>query len=209
MPSQSRNHQTLASYERIALDYAESTKGSPSGVVGEALRTLVDSLPPAGAVLELGSGPGWDADFLESHGLRVRRTDATTAFRDFQRSRGKEAHPLNAITDRYTDDLWPAYEGVVALFVLQHIERGDAGRVLEKVSAALRPGGAFLASVREGSGEEWEVGTSGNRYHVTMWDEPAFTDLLRGAGLEPVSMARVEDEEGPWLVVVARKTTAS
>jgi protein-L-isoaspartate O-methyltransferase len=33
-----------------------------------------------GHILELGSGPGWDAAYLERRGVQVTRSDATRAF---------------------------------------------------------------------------------------------------------------------------------
>ena len=208
MTDLSKNQRTLASYEAIALEYAASTKGTPSGVCEFAMRQLAQSLPEGGTVLELGSGPGWDADFLESLGARVRRTDASTAFCRFQTSRGKSAERLDAITDDYSTDALSAYEAIMALYVLQHIEREATDVVLGKVAAALRVGGSFLVSVRVGVGDLWEGSPSGNRYHVTLWEPAAFEERLGSVGLEPFWTARTQDDEGPWLTVLARKVRA-
>ncbi|MET9311013.1 class I SAM-dependent methyltransferase [Kribbella sp. NPDC003505] len=202
----SRNRRTLAAYEAIALEYASSTKGTPTGVNQATLKELADSLPTGGTVLELGSGPGWDADWVESLGVRVRRTDATAAFCAFQRSRGKHAERLDAITDDYTNAAWPAFDGVMALCVLLHIEREATDIVLQKVAAALRTDGVFLVSVREGIGDRWEGRASGNRYHVTLWNVLTFEERLRDAGLEPFRRAHSLDEEGAWCTFIARKT---
>lgn len=195
------NTETVASYEQIARAYAESTAG-PEGVGSAALRRLVTALPTSGRVLELGSGPGWDADFVESFGPSVRRTDVTRAFVEFQQERGKVAEILDAITDEYGGP----YDAVLALCVLIHIERGDTAQVLAKVAAALRPGGSFLVSVREGVGDQWEVGESGNRYHVVFWDGDDFQARLASVGLEVRWTARsLEDADEPWLTVLATK----
>lgn len=197
------NRETVASYEQIAREYAESTAG-PEGVGSAALRRLVVAVPTDGRVLELGSGPGWDADFVESFGPTVRRTDITRAFIDLQRGRGKQAEVLDAIYDEYDGP----YDAVLALCVLLHIERDDTDRVLAKVAEALRPGGSFLVSVREGVGEQWEVGDSGNRYHVVFWDGDDFRDRLESVGLAVTWSARsLEDADEPWLTVLATKTT--
>lgn len=201
----SRNQRTLAAYERIALDYAESTKGTPSGEIAEMMQQLVGSRPSDGVILDLGSGPGWDADYLESLGARVRRTDATQAFCGFQRARGHDIDRLDAITSPYTDPEWPRYDGVLAMYMLQHIERKDTFDVLKRVSDALATGALFLVSIREGSGEEWEGDSDANRYHLTLWDEAAFTGALNNVGLEPVRIVHHVDSEGPWLIFLARK----
>lgn len=200
-----KNQETLASYERIAHSYAESTRGTPDGELAVMMRQMIDSRPHAGAILELGSGPGWDADFIESLGAEVRRTDATKAFCDFQVSRGRVAERLDAITDSFTDVRWPHYDGAMAMYVLQHIERKDTPLVLEKVAAALTPGGTFLVSIRDGVGEECEGDSAANRYHVTLWEERPFKDALIKAGLEPLRIVHSVDAEGPWLILLARK----
>nr|WP_240962929.1 class I SAM-dependent methyltransferase [Antrihabitans stalactiti] len=173
------------------------------------MNRFVDSTPEGGTVLELGSGPGWDADFLESRGLHVRRTDAAAAFRDLQIARGKHVDRLDAIADEYIDTRWPSYDGVMALFVLQHIEREHTDEILRKVAQALRPGGTFLGTVREGIGDIWEGSESGNRYHVTRWEPDAFEARIDAANLEPIWRTRFVDDEGPWLGVIARKDVSS
>ena len=203
MPELTNNRQTIESYEVIALDYAESTRGVPGGVAAEGIGRLASLLPSGGSVLELGSGPGWDADHLETLGLRVRRTDATAAFCAFQAGRGKEADRVDAILDPLTSPRWPAYDGVVALY----IERDDTRAVLAKVATVMRPGGSVLLSVREGTGDLWEGGTSKHelRYHVTQWSEDGLNSLLVEAGLLSTWQARHRDAEGDWLFVLASK----
>ncbi len=134
-----------------------------------ALTRLAETIP-GGHVLEIGSGPGWDADQLEEAGLTVRRTDITQAFIDFQRARGKQVDRLDAIND----DLGGPYDAVVTLHVLQHVEPGDLPAVLAKVAGALRPGGRFLVSIPLGEGAGWEVGESGSPYYRALWSEADF-----------------------------------
>src|SRR5215212_11677654 len=89
-PGDSANARTVESYEEIADDYAQETAGSR--VLSGGLTHLAEAVP-AGHALEIGSGPGWDADALEEAGLTVRRTDITQAFIDVQRVRGKARRP--------------------------------------------------------------------------------------------------------------------
>ncbi len=201
----SANRRTIDSYERIAREYADDTAPDPSGAAGfssEGLRRLVDAVPAGGTALEVGSGPGWDADFVESQGVAVRRTEVTAAFIDFQTERGKQVEKL----DVTSDELGGPYDAVMALAVLQHVDRAQIPAFLRRVAGALQPGGVFLVAVRKGVGELWEVGDSGNPYFTVLWSESAFRTLLEGAGLGVEWRFPGEDsEENGWLMLLARK----
>lgn len=191
---------TVSSYELVAADYARETAG---GGPSEPLARLAAVLP-GDEVLEIGSGPGWDADALEDAGLRVRRTDATRAFIDLQQARGKRAELL----DVTVDELGGPYDGIVALAVLQHVPRQRLPGVLARMATALRPAGALLVCVRTGAGELWEIGESGNPYYCALWGEDEFVDLLETAGLHVVWQdASVDGEDNDWLYLVATRVS--
>ena len=194
----SANARTVESYELIADDYARETAGS--GVLSNGLTRLAETVP-GGLALEIGSGPGWDADALEEAGMTVRRTDITQAFIEGQRARGKQADHLDVISD----DLGGPYDAVVALHVLQHVEPDDLSTVLAKVAGALRPSGRFLVSIPLGEGAGWEVGESGRNYFRALWTEAEFTAALARVGLEAEWTERaIEEEETGWLCVLAQ-----
>lgn len=188
---------TVESYELIADDYARET--AENDWSSDALARLA-ALIPSGHVLEIGSGPGWDADALEEAGLQVRRTDVTQAFVDFQRARGKDAEQLDAIGD----DFGGPYDAVVAIAVLQHVPPDDVPGVLAKVATALRPGGRFLVAVPMGHGAGWEIGESGHRYYRALWSEDSFIAELTKVGFESEWTKRSGDEDSGWLGVLAQ-----
>lgn len=201
----SPNARTVESYEKIAVDYAAET--ADNRVMSSALTRLAEAIP-AGHVLEIGSGPGWDADFLEEAGLTVRRTDITQAFIDLQRARGKEIDRLDAISDEFGGP----YDGVVVIAVLQHVQPDDVRGVLAKVAAALRTGGRLLVAVRLGEGDGWEAGGSGNDYYRSLWSEDEFIDELGKVGLTPEWTDHSVDDDDPnlpasdWLTILAKRT---
>ena len=197
----SKNARTIESYELIAEDYAAET--ADNCVMADALARLAEAVP-GGHVLEIGSGPGWDADVLEDAGLTVRRTDATQAFIDFQAQRGKEVDRLDAIND----DFGGPYDAVVALAVLQHVPPSDLPSVLAKIAAAIRPGGQFLVAVPLGEEVGWEVGSSGNRYYVALRSEAEFLAELATAGLVP-DWSELNPATNRWLTVLARVRPSS
>jgi len=190
------NARTVQSYEEIADDYARETAGA--GVLAGGLRQLA-RVAPGGHALEIGSGPGWDADRLEDAGMQVRRTDITQAFLDLQHARGKEVDRLDVIND----DLGGRYDAVVTLHVLQHIEPDDLPGVLAKIAGALVPGGHLLVSIPLGEGAGWEVGDSGSPYYRALHTEPEFVTLLAASGFRQEWIERSEHEDG-WICVLAQ-----
>jgi 2-polyprenyl-3-methyl-5-hydroxy-6-metoxy-1,4-benzoquinol methylase len=146
-----------------AARYAAETDHAPTSDHVEALERLVASVESAGRVLEVASGPGWDADRLEAQGLQVRRTDLSEGFIAFQRERGRVVDQLDLITG----DLGGPWDGVVALYVIQHIGRDLVEGVIGRIASALGPGGTLLMSFQEGDGERISVEPEGS-YQVVV-----------------------------------------
>lgn len=142
------NERTVESYELIAEDYARQTE---DGHVLSAGLTQLAERVPGGHVLEIGSGPGWDADSLEAAGLTVRRTDITQAFIDLQLARGKAVDRLDVIKD----ELGGPYDGVVSLHVLQHVEPDDFQVVLSKIA------GPSVRAATSSSRSQWAKASPG------------------------------------------------
>ncbi|HEU4662680.1 MAG TPA: methyltransferase domain-containing protein [Dokdonella sp.] len=193
------NRRTIEGYEACARDYAAAVDPTRSGVGEAALRRLASDVPGGARVLEIGSGPGWDADFLEALGVAVERTDAAASFRELQAARGHAVAPLDIVEDA----LPGPYHAIVALCVLQHVEREQLDDVLRKIAGALHPRGLFLASMREGEGECWESDESGD-YRLVLWSVDALHARLHEAGFDLEWEARHRGR-GDWLYFVARR----
>lgn len=163
-------------YEAYADRYDEIVGTEPLQRVQAALKRLADVVGSDSRVLEIGSGSGREADFLEALGLTVRRTDATRRFLEIQAARGKKGDLLDVVTD----DLGGPYDAVVALCVLFYVRRAEIGVVLAKVAQALRPGGAFLVSMRGGKGEK------NGEYQTVLWRRDDFARQLEDTGMSVV-----------------------
>lgn len=195
------NQRTVQAYEGYARRYAEVTGPEISRAIREAFGLLLPTIGTDAHVLEIGSGPGWDADALEALGPRVRRTDVTAAFRGIQAERGKVVEPL----DLLIDDLGGPYDAVLTLYVFQHFERDATAALLAKVAAALRPAGQFLVSLREGTGEMWELSDTSGAYRVVERSREEFEAALDAAGFDVRWSLRTTDSDGGWLVVLAER----
>lgn len=189
---------TIASYDARADVYAAQT-ATPSPAVTAWLERVADAIG-SGHVLELGSGPGHDADQLEARGLRVSRTDATPAFVTMLRAAGHDARPL----DMRRDDLGGPYQAVLADAVLLHLDRTQFADLLARARAAVVDGGVLAFTIKEGDGDEWHERKLGVPRHFTYWREPGVRDALARTGWDVVELAHVDGTIEQWLFVIAR-----
>jgi len=194
---------TLASYEAGADDYLQQ-----SPPPGSRVRAYLDQLAAMvgnGTVLELGSGPGWDAAHLESKGPRVIRTDAVHAFVDLLRAAG---HPARLLDVR-VDDFDGPYDAVMANAVLLHLSREQFVDVLGRARRAVAAHGLLAFTLKEGDGERWSHAKLGLPRHFTYWREPDLRDALEANGWQALSLEHVVGRIEPWLFVVARAADTS
>ena len=192
------NRLAVADYERSASNYVDTVDGR-SSASDEALQRLASAVTPGSRVLEVGSGPGWDADRLEALGVDVHRTDAATAFCDFQAERGKRCDRL----DLLSDPIDARYGAVMMLCVLQHFERTELDGALGKLALALNPGGPMLLMYPEGDDDRWEHGVEGD-YRVVRWTSAAFDARLAQAGFAVAWENTMQGRGGAWRTVLAQ-----
>ena len=193
-----KNRRTVQAYDAYAERYAEVTKDGRSEAGAEAFDTFLAHVKPAGRILEVASGPGWDADLMESRGFTVRRTDISDGFIAVQARRNKHVERL----DLLRDNLGRHYDGLVALYVLQHIPRMLVDGLMERMAHAIAPEGALLLSFQIGEGERTETGSSGD-YHVVMWPREEMEALITSHCFDIVWSRVDDDTEGRWVTLVA------
>lgn len=187
---------TIRSYDGFAREYNAIVADHPPPEIEDALRHMMQCVPAGGTVLEIGSGSGRDADFVESLGGIVKRTDAAQAFLDLQAERGKKGELLNVVTDA----LGGPYSAILAMAVLIHVDRALVAPVLRKVFDALEPGGVFLAGMRIGEGE-----TNGD-YQTVYWAKERFAEALAAAGLRlQWDRQWIGREDVTWVSFLARR----
>lgn len=202
MPSDpaDKNQRTVAGYDAYAERYAEATQTSNFESRNQALEVFMARVKPAGRVLEVASGPGWDADTMEAHGLNVRRTDISEGFIAVQQKRGKRVERLDLIKD----DLGGPYDGLVALYVIQHISRSLVEGAIARMAAALAVDGLLLFSFQLGEDDRVDEESSGD-YHIVQWRQEDMETVLVRHGFETVWSRTEGSNEGPWVTLVARR----
>lgn len=189
---------TLESYERAFEQYISATPNLPSPLV----EVLVDAVPGGALVLELGSGPGWDALAMEEAGLTIQRTDGARAFVDHLRAHGHSAYQL----DVRAPDFGGPYDAVFANAVFLHIPRAATQSALEVARRAVRPGGLLVASFKAGEGEGWSFEKLGAPRHFTYWGVAELAEVFGTAGWDVLDILHPEPPrtDASGFAVVAR-----
>lgn len=195
----SLNVQTLVSYDLGAAEWLAKSSNSIGPAKQAFFDELVQHAPPPRTVLELGSGSGRDADWLEQQGYSVTRTDASTAFVATLRAGGHAADLLNVLTDPL-----PTGNGMVyASAVFVHFTSDELAAVLVRVAEAVEPGGWLAFTVKEGDGQAWSTEKIGQRF-FQYWREPPLRTLLAGSPWTLVSLTSRRGLKDTWLSCLCR-----
>lgn len=95
---------TLASYERGVQRFVDKTPPviADDSSLGQWIQFFLSQLQKEDEILEIGTGTGKDADYMESHGYHVTRSDAVDGFIEMNRQRGKDIIKLNVLDFDFT-----------------------------------------------------------------------------------------------------------
>lgn len=193
----SSNACTLKSYELGAGEYINRTLTQ----IGPSFKDWIDRtlalLPPQPRIIEIGAGFGRDAEYIESRGYSVERTDATEAFVALLQEKGHCARPFNILKDSFTN----LYDLVFANAVFLHFTRQELSEVLRKVWSALKDRGILSFAVKKGQGEEWTMDKLDRPRYFCYWGEPEIVALLIHSGFEEVNIS----EDAKFLQIIAKK----
>jgi SAM-dependent methyltransferase len=194
------------------LDYYNRTAEAYSKNTGELdmehVRTpFLEILDGKARILDLGCGPGRDAQVFHALGHYVTAMDGSSAMCGLARQRLPMG--VEIIHATYADMNWKSeFDGVWACASLVHLNPFEMLDVLHHIFSALRKDGVFYASLKMGVGkkkvEEREF------WH---WTEKDIHPLLVKAGFTPyrhwVTMDARKEKPQLWLNVLARKFSSS
>jgi SAM-dependent methyltransferase len=192
---------TLQTYEQYAERYIAASLPVVSAEWGVLLDALVARLLAGSRVLEIGTGPGLEAAYLEARGLVVDRTDATAAFVERLREQGHAARLL----DVRSGDLGGPYDAVLANAVLLHLDRAEFAAALRACASATRTGGLLAVTLKEGDGESWSTAKLHAPRWFVYWREDALRDLLEQVGWSVLDLRTMQGRHEPWLHVLCSR----
>ena len=214
------NKMTLDVYDATAHMYLSNSKIHDEMDIEKAkkkkeklqsfIQNFLKGFIPGARVLELGSGDGSNAEYIESLGYNVTASDIADDFINAIKARGVNTIKLNVLEDTIPNK----YSAVFCWRVFVHFTEEDVLQTLKKIYSALEDNGVFVFNVinRECKevDEEW-VDFEGE-YHIGMeryyhyFSDETINKLVNKTGFYIESMRTEGGKEGKkWLVYVLRK----
>lgn len=202
---------TRLSYDKTAVDYQGNSLKLKPEVKAKAFLSYV---PTGSKILDLGCGPGKDAQFFIDSGYQVTGVDISPQMISLARRlvpKGEfivsdiESLSLNA----------QSFDAVWASASLLHVSKQAMPSVLKQLHEALRSGGIFYVSMKKGDGEEL---TPDERYEgfEKFWNyvqENELADLLIEQGFEILEQNTHQKSSShqthPWISVICKKPEES
>jgi SAM-dependent methyltransferase len=170
-------------------------------MAGDHARFLAH-VPAGGAVLDAGCGSGRDAAAFAGAGYVVTAFDGSAEL--VRLATAATGLPVRRMT--FADMDWDAaFDGVWACATLLHLPLAELPAAFARIAGALKPGGVFYASFKEGDVERFARGR-----HFTDLTGPMLAELLAGSGLVPLESWRSVDGRPDrdvefWTCAIARR----
>lgn len=150
--------ETLTYYNQNADAFVEGTQNAD---MSEQYLFFLKHLASGCRILDLGCGSGRDSAYFSSLGFEVTAVDGSEELC----KRVKENYGINALCIKFEDMSFVAeFDAIWACASLLHVKKAEMPNVLDKVSAALKPGGILYASFKYGKDERVSNGRFFNDY---------------------------------------------
>lgn len=194
--------ETTSWYDANAEEFCKET-GALS--MEHAYEAFLPFIPEGGRILDAGCGSGRDSERFMQAGFAVEAFDASPQMARCAAARtGLEVRVL-----AFADMDWnETFDGVFANASLLHVPPDSLSLALERIAAALKPGGVLFASLKHGQGGYKKHG----KLHVWRHEAASLDKLLRhSTSLEPIRTWTTADTRPKrahehWLHLLARKT---
>jgi SAM-dependent methyltransferase len=193
---------TIDHYNQRAQSFWEGTRDHDVSQNIDALLRNILTEPPF-SILDFGCGPGRDLQTFVQRGHRPIGLEGADVLAKMARDHsGCEVWQQDF---RQLDLPAACFDGVFANASLFHVPKQALPRVLQQLSAALKPNGVLFSSNPRGNNEE---NTGGERYGA-FYDLETWRAYLTDAGFTEIEHyyrpAGLPIEQQPWLASVWRR----
>ena len=178
------------------------------------LTAFLAQLPPGAVILELGCGAGGDTAEMLARGFDVRATDGSPEMAEVASKRlGRPVETLLFRARRTCQvrlnelDEVEAFDGIWANACLLHVPREQLATVLSLIWRALKTGGVFFASYKEGDADGRDTLSRYYNYPSQDWLRATYAEAgnWNALSIERGEVRGFDHKMAPMLFVVAQK----
>ncbi len=181
---------TIQTFDETAEDYQKNTDNlAPT----KLLDKFVNCLPKQAKVLDVGCGPGRDADYLQKQGLEIFGVDASQKMIELARQRNKEVS-FEVMDMRELNFAPKNFDGVWASASVFFVDKETVKKVFAKIKEIMKKDGILFVSVKEGEGEIFSPDDryGGRDKFYAYYQEAEIKGLLEAAGFEIIDSSKKE-----------------
>ena len=194
---------TLASYERGVQRFVDKTPPviADDSTLGKWIQFFLSQLQKDDEILEIGTGTGKDADYMESRGYHVTRSDAVDAFIEMNKQRWKNILKLDILDFDFTRMV----QGVFANMVLLHFTKLQFRTIVQHIASILPVWAIFAFSMKKGEWSEIEETSIGEPRFFQYWHEDDLETELKELWFTSLYNVISEDDGRMFINMVAKK----
>jgi SAM-dependent methyltransferase len=192
---------TVNYYDAHAPEYCESTRHLDLHEVHER---FLRELASGAHILDAGCGSGRDTKAFLSRGYQVTAIEAST---ELARLASVFTNHPSEILLFQNMEFHEEFDGIWACASLLHVPKTEMKDVLERFVRALKPGGVFYMSLKEGEGER--VAPDGRFFND--YTARSFRDIFAGSSrLHELAFWKTDEIRSqthpqPWLNFILKK----
>lgn len=142
---------TLQTYNNYPERYYAGTLPIVEGFQKKFIDMYLSLIGKDSSIFEVGSANGRDADYIDSKGFYVERSDIVEPFIKYNKDRGKKCIIFDVINNK----LHQKYDLIIAHTVLLHFNEIEFDKAISNIHKHLNDKGYFACIMKKGKGEEY------------------------------------------------------
>ena len=199
---------TSIKHDNIDLDKAKCKRQE----LEQFIKNNIEILPKGSKILEIGSGDGTNAQYIERLGYDVTASDIVDDFIKATNSKGVKTIKLNVLKDKITEK----YSAIFCWRVFVHFTKEDIENTFQRIYNILDNNGLVIFNVmnREIKKVEDEWIDFSNEYHMgaeryyRYFSKNEVDEVINKIGYQIYHFhTEGGDNNNKWLVYVLKKTT--
>ena len=190
---------TVKTYEDNLAAYLDKTPEKPTWEMKERLDTLLTYSFPGASILEFGTWTWRDADYFQSLGYTVQRSDIATSFLVYNTQREQEIISLDLLEYRHD---W-VYDILFANAVFLHFTPPQLEKILGSIKKNLLVGWILGCSFKKWIWEELSTEKMPSPRYFKYRQEDELAVVFGDQGYTIVDMTTTGDDK--WIHLIAKK----